>query len=227
MSTPRHEPLKTPPRLDPGRNHEWIQDWEMSDEFEKTVSTSWLRRYRWETFNPTWKGRAPSFFKKDNVIVDNGSMKLKSREDQPPSHFPPVYRDVSSAFVRTRRKRLYGYFEIYSRLMDSKVSSAFWFANHQPDKWTELDVFEFSTTDKPTNFGKPFSHLFNTNMHVHRHPAGIKFSSPKVYDAGFNLSSQPIKVGFNWQQDKIQWFLSKAFLDILVERMDGCNAQHK
>lgn len=208
MSKPRHEPFKTPPRIDPGPNHYWVQNWELSDEFERSLTDSWLRRQRWETINPTWKGRAPSFFKKDNVIVQNGSMKLRSREDNPPANFPSMYKDFSTAFVRTRKRSLYGYFEIYCRMMDSKISSAFWFAYNTPDQWTELDVFEYSTSDKPTAFGKPYKQLFNTNMHVHRNPKGVKMSSPQVYDAGFDLSAQPVKVGFNWQEDKIQWYLN-------------------
>lgn len=208
MAKPRHDPPKTPPRIDPGPGFKWVQDWEMSDEFERSITDSWLRRHRWETINPTWKGRAPSFFKKENVIVNHGSMKIRSKEDQRPPNFPSMYKDFSTAFVRTRRRRRYGYFEIYCRLMDSRISSAFWFSYNTPTLWTELDVFEYSTSDKPTDFGQPYKQLFNTNMHVHRHPKGVKSSAPKVYDAGYDLSAQPIKVGFNWQPDKIEWYLN-------------------
>ena len=180
----------------------------MSDEFEVTPSRIWLRRSRWEIINPTWLGRAPSFFRRENVIVNNGSMKLRSMEDTPPANYPDQYRDFSTAFVRTKKTRLYGYFEIYCRLMDSRISSAFWFARNEPDLWTELDVFEYSTSDRVNTRRTPFKQLFNTNIHIHRHPDGIRYNKPQVLDVGYDLSAQPIKVGFNWQADKIEWYLN-------------------
>lgn len=210
------EPPKQPPFLDPGPDHRWEQDWEMSDEFEKTPTNIWLRRYRWDSVNDTWLGRAPSFFRKENVVVRDGSMKLWSREDQPPCGYPSIYRDFSTAFVRTKKQRLYGYFEIYCNLMDSNISSAFWFANNDKSLWTELDVFEFSTSLKPNPHGVPFRNLLNTNMHVHKHPSPniVPYSSPKTYNLGFDLSKSPIKVGFNWQRDSIEWYVNDRLVRV-------------
>ncbi|CAN8062941.1 unnamed protein product [Agarophyton chilense] len=200
------EPLKTPPRINPGRGHEWAQDWEMSDEFESVpMLNTWKRRHRWEIGHPQWLGRKPSFFKAENVEVRNGRMLIHAREDTAPPGYPAGYGKFSSAFVRTKKTRLYGYFEIYCTLMDSRMSSAFWLARNTPQLWTEIDVFEYSTSDKRR--GTPYSHLFNTNYHIHRHPHGIKYNDPGVYDAKRDLSKQPIKAALDWREDRIVWYL--------------------
>lgn len=191
---------------------EWKKDWDMSDEFNNGPSSVWLRRNRWETSNKRWIGRKPGFFRTENVVVRDGSMRLWSREDQPPFPNYSGYKDFSTGFVKTKKARKYGYFEISAKLMDSRISSAFWFANNEPTLWTELDVFEYSTSDKKTWYGAPFGHSFNTNMHVHRHPDGVHFSRPKIFDVGFNLSESVVKVGFNWQIDSIEWYLNDSLL---------------
>lgn len=217
MRHPRNQPFKSSPRINPGLNFSWAEDRDMSDEFERKPTSFCIRRHQWKTESKDWLGRAPSFFKKENVIFGNGSLKLRSREDAAPSGYPRSYKHFSTAFVRTNKARLYGYFEIYCRLMDSKISSAFWFTNNQPHIWTEINVFEYSTSDKPNEYKRPYCQLFNTNMHVHRHPEGIKYNSPKVYDMEFDLSTEPIKVGFNWQADKMEWY----FNDRLVRREEN------
>lgn len=207
------EPEKTAPSIDPGLKNRWTQDWEMSDEFERTKGNFWLRKNRWEISNARWKGRPPSFFKKENVVVNNGSLKLFSREEKyAPPHYPKEYRDFSTAFVRTKKKRLYGYFEIYCKLMDSHISSAFWLACNEDNMWTELNAFTYSASEAKNSKGIPFRNLLNTSQHVHRHPTGIKYHGPKSFDTGFNLSLNPIKFGLDWQKDSIRWFLNDKLI---------------
>lgn len=186
----------------------------MSDEFEGSAERPWKRHYRWETTNKTWRGRAPGFFQSENVVVRNGSMQLWSREEEPPFHFPKKYHSFSTAFVRTKKKRLYGYFEIRCRLMDSKISSAFWLNCNSPDMWTEIDVIEFSTSKKVVRNGYSFANMFNTNMHVHRHAQRdvAPYSQPKAFVYPSDLSHRVVKIGLNWQHDRIEWFLDDRLL---------------
>lgn len=193
----------------------WVRDWDMSDEFEKQVDNVWLRRYRWHTTNATWRGRPPSFFRKENVVVRNDSMQLWAREEERPYNYPTIYKHFSTAFVTTKHKRLYGFFQIHCRLMDSRISSAFWLANNESTRWTELDVFEYSTSDKVTRpEDPPFCNRFNTNMHVHRHPYTdvSPYSRPKYYDLGFDLSKEPITAAINWQRDSIEWYVNRVLV---------------
>lgn len=205
------------PPVQPRSGMRWAPDWEMSDEFFGSETTDWIGRPKWEINNHKWLGRQPGFFKKENVFIHKGKLFLRSREDRAPDHLPSSYHSFSTSFVRTKKTRLYGYFEIMCRLMDSEISSAFWFANQEGDMWTELDVFEYSTSEKRLPGNLLFERLFATNMHVHRHTdrrLNVPIRSPKSYDIGFDLSLKRIKVGFNWQKDYIEWYLN----DVLIRK---------
>lgn len=208
---PPYPPIRLPADI------KWVPDWEMSDEFNGSETSDWKGRLRWEINNHHWRGRKPGFFKESNVFIYNNTLHLKSIEDKPPKTFPQGYHSFSTSFVRTKKTRLYGYFEIVCWLMDSDISSAFWLANNDGTQWTELDVFEYSTSDKKAGGDYHFARLFSTNYHVHRHPnpqVPEGFQSPKSYDVGFDLSLMRVKVGFNWQKDYIEWYLN----DVLIRR---------
>lgn len=88
--------------------------------------------------------------------------------------------------------------------MDSMISSAFWFASNEPGGWwTEIDVIEYSTSQKKNQFQK-----FNMNTHMHRNGDNPKMKpvrNPKTIDVGYNLSEHPIKMGLDWTKDYITW----------------------
>lgn len=205
-------PVPPSPPIPAPSSKRWVFDRDMSDEFEG--SSVDLRK--WGINNRSWKGRAPGWFSKDNVRIYQGShanaLYLESKEEkQRPPGYPAEYRDFSTAFVRTHKVRKYGYFEIVCRMMDSRISSAFWFSNPTSRLWTELDVFEYSASDQPTSHGTPLNQIFATNYHIHRHPNKNqirRLKQPKWYDVGFDISKQRVKVGFNWQEDKIQWYIN-------------------
>ena len=205
------------PPIDPPKGKRWVFDPDMSDEFDDDC----VDRRKWEINNKNWNGRQPGWFKDENVSVFQGkgtnSLYLRTQEEK---HTPANlrkygYENFSTAFVRTNKVRKYGYFEIVCRLMDSRVSSAFWFSNPKRNLWTELDVFEYSTSNTKRFLPKKgqnthYRQVFATNCHIHRHPDRrlVKYNSPKWYDLRFDLSSKRIKVGFNWQEDKIQWYFN-------------------
>lgn len=221
---PRREPL-----IPAGEGKRWTQIWEMTDEFwyhdENGVPAL---RPIWEPFNKNWSGRRPAFFKTENVVATPTSLQLWSREDtvrgQPNAAYlrSSGYRDFSTAFVRTHHRQLYGYFEIFCRLMDSRVSSAFWFAHNEPPGedswWTEVDVFEFSTSSAR---GVEQRSRVNTNWHVHRNgrqPHWDHLDSPVEMDVGFDLSERAHKWALDWTEDYVTWYLDDRPIRTEVNR---------
>lgn len=91
-------------------------------------------------------------------------------------------------------------------MMDSCISSAFWFAGREPDgTWTEIDVFEYSTSTNNRNWAT----WYNTNAHVH-HLANVhleeRVSRPAFFDMEVNLSAEAHKYALEWTQDHIAWY---------------------
>lgn len=202
------------PSIEAPDGQQWVFDEEISDEFHCET----LDEKKWEINNHNWLGREPGWFSRENVYIfqgtDTNALYLRSKEDTQ-QNLPEGYHSFSTSFVRTRKTRKYGYFEIVCRLMDSDISSAFWFSNPRGRMWTELDVFEYSTSERRVpRRNMEYKRLFATNYHVHRHPnANLRgHKNPKSYDLGFDLSSKRIKVGFNWQKDKIEWYVNDELI---------------
>jgi hypothetical protein len=128
----------------PPKEGKWQPIAELTDEFEGQK----LDVTKWHDHNPTWKGRKPGLFSKDNVSVHDGKLHLTARAEDLPD-LPQGYHTFTTAAVKSKAKVLYGYFEIKCRPMDSRASSAFWFYAQDSDKkstkwWTEIDVFEIA-----------------------------------------------------------------------------------
>lgn len=60
-----------------GTEH-WTYNEEISDEFEGTS----LDTAKWFDHNPTWIGRQPSLFRRENVRVENGQLILSGKREQ-------------------------------------------------------------------------------------------------------------------------------------------------
>ena len=203
----RKELSRTDPPIDAGEGKRWAPIWQMSDEF-------WRSELHdiWEPFNRDWAGRHPSFFRPENVVVKKNRLQLWAREDQPTDQalINAGYRDFSTAFLRTKHRQKYGYFEIFAKLMDSDISSAFWLAHNEPDGrdswWTEIDVFEYSTSKKHVDQ----STLLNTNVHVHRNGQwkdAPVVTRPESFDTGEDLSKAPHHFALDWTEHDITWYL--------------------
>ena len=54
-----------------GNSGNWVYNTQISDEFEAPFDTA-----KWYDHNPTWLGRQPSLFRKENVRVENGQLIL-------------------------------------------------------------------------------------------------------------------------------------------------------
>lgn len=207
------------PAISAGPGLRWAADWKISDEFKGGVASRCKRQFRWMWTHPMWQGRPPAFFRRENTSIRNNILRLRARADKPDPWMPKEYHDFSSACVRTRSKRLYGYFEAMCRPMNSKLCSGFWLANNEHGTWTELDVMRYSTSKKQAGHEVPFRQLINTNLLVlqHPHPYVHAYSGPRSYDLGYDISTKPLKIALNWQADCIQWFVN----DSLVRQEDN------
>ena len=115
------------------------------------------------------------------------AFQIENNDDIPEDLKSKGYKDFSTAFVRTHKKRKYGYFEIVCLLADSNISSAFWFAGRSGDHRTELDVFEYSTSDKPVR-NSHYRNIFSTtctSMHIRMRasPTNTRTSSRTTSDS--------------------------------------------
>eukprot|EP00171_Calliarthron_tuberculosum_P012259 IDg12259t1 len=194
---------RTKPQIPSGDGKRWKPIWGMTDEF-------WRPKLHniWEPYNQHWSGRQPGFFKTNNVMVKNHRLQLWSREESPSDTYllQNGYKDFSTAFVRTKQRQCYGYFEISCKMMDSQISSAFWFAHNEPPGqnswWTEIDVFEYSTSGAQRS-------IINTNLHVHRNgdwPGTPHLKRPESFETSIDLSKQPHMFALDWTPDYITWY---------------------
>lgn len=157
-----------------------------------------------------------------NAILRSNEATERRNRTLPPEQRDRYYSDFSTSIVRSKHLQLYGYFEICCKLADSDISSAFWFAsdepfsNNSPSWWTELDVFEFSTS---TQMGKNQATIINSNHHVHRFgndPERPHRFAPHQFDNGVKLSNQIHRFALDWTPQYVRWYFNgKLFREIV------------
>ena len=189
-----------------------------SDDFAGTA----LDPEKWYDFEPQWYGRKPGFFDRKNVSVHDGMLHLASRALSPEEvgveNRVRGFDRFSTAFVRSRTRILYGFFELRFRAIDSCVSSAFWLndpldppAKYRPGNFSEeIDIFEvFGRTHHDADAERTYF------MTLHRFPTPyvetmVNFSDEKAacnmpYDGGF---CKDFHIGaLLWTPEKMVWFL--------------------
>ena len=173
---------------------------ELSDEFEgnEIDTLKWFRK------NPTWLGRQPAFFSEGNVVQKSGMLNLTMRKEATPEELKKEgYHTYSSASVRSKYTVKYGFFEIKSRAMNSKGSSAFWFYDMTPSTHTEIDVFEIcGTGDREYDY--------YMNAHVFRTPLENEHwddytGSP--WRAPYRLADEFHVFALEWTPFVIRWYV--------------------
>jgi len=188
---------ETLPLSDQGNQQRWIEYDPMTDEFEGGA----LDAKKWWPRNPRWLGRQPAYFWPGNVTVSNGKLHLTMRKQEvPEAPRDKGYHTYTSAAVQSKTRVLYGYFEIRARPMKSHGSSSFWFYHNEPDRWTEIDVFEIGG-------GAPgFERKVNMNVHVFKTPTENEhWSSHGDWLAPSDLADDYHVYGLEWNPDKIKW----------------------
>ncbi len=182
---------------DPPKGARWKPIPELTDEFEgkKLDST------KWHDHNPQWKGRKPGFFSRRNVTVRDGKLHLTARAEDLPN-LPEGYHTFTTAAVKSKALVLYGYFEIKCKPMKSRASSAFWFYHNQPERWTEIDMFEIGG-------GAPgHERTVHTNVHVFHTPEEKKhWSKSGKWEAPFQLADEYHVYALEWDKESIKFYV--------------------
>lgn len=126
----------------------------ISDEFEGTEldTSKWFIEGQNGDYY-IWKGRAPAQFVPHNVIVEDGTLKLRTQWEpdfafdaegykesggEPYGVFEGKPLPVTTAGVITKKRFLNGYMEIKSKAGNAAITAAFWAIGYEQ----ELDVFE-------------------------------------------------------------------------------------
>ena len=112
-------------QADPPPGAKWTPIREFTDEFEGKD----LDLQKWQRGNPNWLGREPGLFVDQNVTVQDGKLQLCIKAENPPNA-PKGYHDFTCACLTSRNRVRYGYFEIRTKIMNSKGSSSFRFFNN-------------------------------------------------------------------------------------------------
>ncbi|MDO5582152.1 MAG: family 16 glycosylhydrolase [Planctomycetia bacterium] len=177
-------------------------DWKFVPEFSDEFNGSKLDPGKWDPFNPSWKGRAPGWFSRENVAVKDGSLQLTARVEHVPN-IPKRYHTFTTAAVKSKERVCYGYFEVRFRPMNSKASSSFWFYASDQDLWTEIDVFELCGAHPS------MGSTFYMNVHVFITPEDGKkhWNKGSEWVAPYRFADDYHVAGLLWTKDKIEWFV--------------------
>lgn len=177
----------------------WVYDGEVSDEFEGSS----LDSARWYDHNPTWMGRQPSLFRRENVRVERGRLILTGRREEV-ADAPEGYHTFTSAAVQSRKKVLYGFFEIRCRAMNSALSSAFWLYVQDSIKQEEIDIFEIcGRHDEIPSYPKTY---FATSHYI------LKEHGLQISDHVEHIGDEPwadrfFVAGLKWTRDELVWYV--------------------
>lgn len=183
---------------DPGK---WEVVPGLTDDFRGTSldTTKWLFK------DPTYRGNKPGLFVPSNVLVKNGTLILQAKREElinPPEGF----NSYSTAHIRSVEKVRYGYFEARCKPAKARLDSAFWMYDHQPEQWTEIDVFEISgTTPKHKRSVHTNAHLFHSPEYRGTIQKHRQF--PETWEVSVDLASEFRTYAVEWDENMIKWYL--------------------
>lgn len=170
------------PASDPDNTGGWVLNTEISDEFdgEEIDRSKWLVQGDNGDYY-IWKGRAPSQFAPHNVIVADGTLKLRTQWEPDFAFAEESYADgpnndpygtldgkpmpVTTAAIISRKRFLHGYMEVRSKAGDAAMTSSFWAIGFQQ----ELDIYE--QMGKPKKPGSIREDYLKTTIHDWSPPA--------------------------------------------------------
>lgn len=189
------------PLSDQANEGKWTMISTLSDEFD----ASSLDTEKWYECNPKWKGRPPTLFHKDNQSLRDGFLVMKINK-HPEGEVLPKDFTHTSAFVKSKKKVLYGYLEARMKLMDAPWVSGFWVTNVGKDWWTEIDICE-NCPGNPIN-----RYDLNSNVHVFRAPkdkgdVDEHFNINAKYQLPFQLQDDFHVWGLEWTEDYIRFYI--------------------
>lgn len=192
-----------------------------TEEFYDDFSGSGLDEAKWIDWVPSFQGRSRGFmFARNNVAVSNGCLNLTARfmrpEEKTVENLRRGFDTYAMAYVRTKEKLFYGYYECRAKTMSAKVCNAFWLYDplsdapqkkFRPGDYSEeIDIFEI------------FGALKTWHGTVHRLKtpyleaivhAGMEKLENKT--CKLNLDFDPSKdfhvYGFRWTKDSLTWYI--------------------
>ena len=179
----------------------WKYEPTISDEFNQAQ----LDTTKWYDHNPTWKGREPSLFRKSNVNIKDGMLVLTGKREEV-ANPPEGYHTFTSAAVQSKKRVLYGYFEIRCKPMKSALSSAFWlYTTGDPVKQEEIDIFEICGRH---DTDPSYAYTLFATTHYLVHKEKLKISDHVAHKTPYQLANQFIVVGLEWTREEIIWYLN-------------------
>lgn len=188
-----------------------------SEEFEGTN----LNESVWSDWVSSFQGRKAGFlFARDNVSVSGGSLNLVARllrdDEKTVENLRRGFDTYATAYVRSKEKFHYGYYECRAKTMSSKVCNAFWLYDPLSDKperkfrvgdySEEIDIFEI--------FGS-LRDWYGT-VHCLKTPylegivhAGVEVLPEKSQKVSldFDPSADFHVYGFHWTRERLAWFI--------------------
>ena len=177
-------------------------NWRFEPDFSDEFNADSLDAEKWFPKNPGWLGRQPGWFSPDNVTVEEGCLCLTARNEDLPN-LPEGYHTFTTAAVQSKKRVLYGYFEVKSRPMNAIASSSFWFYGVDPGEWTEIDVYEMSGAHPQ------HENIYHMNLHVMIKPdkGENHWNRGKDWTAPFLLRDDFHRYGLLWNEKTIAWFV--------------------
>ena len=189
--------IQTPP---PTIEKDWVVIPELTDEFDSGINTN-----NWYTSDPKWQGRFPSYFEPNNVSVEEGLLKLKSRKTNNQDNLPytkeGTYTYATAAFKSKNRVK-YGYFEVKSKAVGSGYWNSFWLYDSTDTDWTEIDVYEI-VASKDYRFST--AHLFYARPE-YEGTIDYHIKSQKEFHKEPGLKEYHT-YGLDWNKDTITWYV--------------------
>ncbi len=223
------------PASDPQNRGGWVLNEAVSDEFEGTK----LDRSKWFVEGEDgkfyiWKGRAPSQFSPDNVLVEDGRLKLRTRWEPAFPFANEQYVDgkegakygdnkgdlmpVTTAGVISRRRFLNGYMEVRSKAGNAAMTSSFWAIGYE----SELDVYE--QMGRPKIKGDIQDDTLKSSIHDWQPPAKRptrKFGGKSKLP--FRVADDFHVYGCEWGEDTIKFFVDGKQVYATTQQKEGRN----
>lgn len=193
----------------------YVIDPDFSDDFDGNA----LDGEKWLPFYPGWHGRKEGRFCAENVLVRDGRLVLLARyEDETPAWFRESgYSNLTAACVRSRKKVLYGCFQMRFRANNSAMSNAFWLngsldeeKQFRPGSYSdEIDIFEVFAKSPKGVANRFFNtcHRISTPYAEGRIMSGnTTFSSPAPVE-DFSFADGFHTATFLWEKSRLRWYL--------------------
>lgn len=186
------------PTFGPPDPVKWAPLAAFTDEFDGAA----LDLKKWHPNNPEWQGRQPGWFSPANVTVRDGQLHITMRKETLPN-LPKGYHTYTCGAVRSRTTVRYGFFEVKARAMKSRGSSAFWFYDSTPERWTEIDVFEIGGAapghEKVVHMN---AHVFRTPEEPTRH-----WNKGGDWTAPLNLADDFHVYALEWDEKNLTYYV--------------------